>query len=73
MLNNRNRPEARTKVEVCPHCGHGSAGALVHIEGPVFLCYRCLREIHTEPQHHGRRQLSVPGGHRRAGRRAAGR
>lgn len=70
MLINRNRP-GRGMARACPHCGQPLAGGLVHIEGLMFLCDRCLHEIHAEPGH-GSRRLSLLPGRRRRGEPAAG-
>jgi hypothetical protein len=67
---NRNRP-GRGTARACPHCRQPLAGGLLHIEGLMFLCDRCLHEIHAEPGHSSRR-LSLLRGRRHRGELAAG-
>lgn len=64
MLINRNNP-GRAVGRTCPHCAESLAGRLVHIEGPTFLCDRCLYEIHVEPRHRNRLSLIPRGRSRR--------
>jgi hypothetical protein len=59
LIKTRNHSR-RGPVRTCPHCHQALAGQLVHIEGPTFLCYRCLREIHIESRNRNRLSL-LPG------------